>query len=147
MTRALGCRWPAISPTAPVGSWRNAIGPIATSLRDHAAEIGRERGIVIAGNPDPVASHLQCRDRVAVGRGQPVVRVAVVKTVAERDHHARIVPRDHRGEAAERRRGVVGRQQHAARGEARAFFQMQVGDDEQALLFPEQRAGEIGEQT
>ncbi|WP_271571656.1 LysR family transcriptional regulator [Bradyrhizobium sp. CCBAU 11386] len=45
---------------------------------------------------------------------------------------------------AERRDGIVGRQQHAAGREARALFQMQVGDDEQALLFPEQGAGEIG---
>ena len=74
------------------------------------------------------------------------MRVAIVKTVAERDHHARIMMRDHGGEPAKRRDGVVGRQQHAARGEARALFQMQIGDDEQPLLFPEQRAGEIGEQ-
>ena len=72
--------------------------------------------------------------------------VAVMKTVAERDHHARIVPRDHGAETPERRHRIVGRQQHAARGKTRAFFQMQVGDDEQALFFPEQRAGEIGDQ-
>ena len=46
----------------------------------------------------------------------------------------------------QRRHRVIGRQQHAARGKAGAFFQMQVGDDEQALLFPEQRAGEIGDE-
>ena len=80
-------------------------------------------------------------------RGQPLMGVAVMKTVAERDHHARVVPRDHGGEPAERRRRIVGRQQHAARGKAGAFFQMQVGDDEQALLFPEQRAGEIGDEA
>ena len=77
---------------------------------------------------------------------QPVMGVAIVKTVAERDHHARIVPGDHGGEAAQCRHGIVRRQQHAARGEAGTFFQMQVGDHEQALLFPEQRAGEIGDQ-
>ena len=74
------------------------------------------------------------------------MRVAIVKTVAERNHHARIVPRDHGGETAQRRDGVVRRQQHAARGEAGAFFQMQIGDDEQALLLPEQRAGEVGDE-
>ena len=84
--------------------------------------------------------------RLAVRRGQPLMRVAVMKTVAERDHHARIVARDHGGKPAQRRHGIIGRQQHAARGEAGAFFQMQVGDDEQALLFPEQRAGEIGDE-
>ena len=115
--------------------------------RDHAAEIGRQRRIVIARDPDPVAPRLHRRERLAVGRRQTLMGVAIVKTVAERDHHARIVPRDHGGEPAERRHGVVGRQQHAARGEAGALFQMQVGDDEQALLLPEQRAGEIGERT
>ena len=69
---------------------------------------------------------------------------AVVKTVTERNHHARIVPRDHGGQAAERRRRIVRRQQHAALGETGTLLQMQVGDDEQALRFPEQRAGEIG---
>ena len=73
------------------------------------------------------------------------MRVAVMKTVAERDHHARVVPRDHGGQPAQRRYGVIGRQQHAARGKAGTLFQMQVGDDQQALLLPEQRAGEIGE--
>ena len=73
--------------------------------------------------------------------------VAVVKAVAERYHHARIMPRDHRGKAAERRHRIIGRQQHAARGEAGALFQMQVGDHHQALLFPEQRAGEIGDES
>ena len=114
--------------------------------RDHAAEIGRQGRIVIARYPDPVAPRLHRRERVAVGRRQPLMRIAVVKAVAERDHHARVVPRDDGGEPAQRRDGVVGRQQHAARGEAGAFFQMQVGDDEQALLLPEQRAGEIGEE-
>ena len=85
--------------------------------------------------------------RLAVGRRQPLMRIAVMKTVAERDHHARIVPRDHGRQPAQRRHGVVGRQQHAARGKARALLQMQVGDDEQALLLPEQRAGEIGERS
>jgi hypothetical protein len=71
--------------------------------------------------------------------------VRIVKTVAERDHRARIVIQDDGCEAAECRHRIVGRQQHAAHGKTRALFEMQVGDDEQPLLFPEQRAGEIGE--
>ena len=116
-------------------------------LRHHAAEIGRQRGIVIARDPDPVAPRLQGGDGVAVGADSRSMRVAVMKTVAERDHHARVVPCDHGGEAAKRRHRIIGRQQHAARGKTGALFQMQVGDDEQALLFPEQRAGEIGEKS
>ena len=36
--------------------------------RDHAAEIGRQRRIVIAGDPDPVAPRLQHQDRLAIAR-------------------------------------------------------------------------------
>ena len=113
---------------------------------DHAAEIGRQRRIVIAGNPDPVAPHLECRDSIAIGRGQPLMGIAVVKTVAECNHHARVMPCDDGSEPAQRRHRVVGRQQHAAGGETGAFFQMQIRDDQQAFFFPEQRAGEIGDQ-
>ena len=73
------------------------------------------------------------------------MRAAVVKTVAERDHAARVVPRDHGREAA-RLPGYRTAEQHTTRRIAGAFFQMQVGDHQQALLFPEQRAGEIGDQ-
>ena len=72
--------------------------------------------------------------------------VAIVKTVAERDHHARVVAGNDGGKPAQRCHGIVRRQQHAARGKAGTLFQMQVGNHEQTLLFPEQRAGEIGEQ-
>ena len=113
---------------------------------DHAAEIGRQRRIVIARNPDPVAPYLHRSQRLAVRLRQPVMGVAVMKTVAERDHHARVVAGNDGGKPAQRRHRIVWRQQHAARGKAGTLFQMQVGDDEQALLFPEQRAGEIGEQ-
>jgi len=33
----------------------------------HPAEIGRNGGIVVAGNPDPVAPRLQRRQRLPVG--------------------------------------------------------------------------------
>src|SRR4029077_4750791 len=62
---------------------------------------------------------------------------------AERDHHFRIVARDHHGKTAEGSGRIVGRQQHAARGKAGTFFQMQVRDHEQALLLPEQGSGKI----
>jgi len=74
------------------------------------------------------------------------MRVAIVKTVAQGDHRLRIMPRDHGAEAAEGGDGVIGRQQHAAHGVARAFFQMQVGDDQQPLLFPIKRARQIRRQ-
>jgi hypothetical protein len=112
---------------------------------DNAAEIGRQRWIVIAGNPDPVAPGLHRRERIAVVARQPLMRAAVVEAVAERNHHARIVPRDDSRKPAQRRHRVIGRQQHAASGKTGALFQMQVGDDEQPLLLPEKRAGKIGE--
>ncbi len=84
--------------------------PDRNFMSDHAAEIGRQRGIVIARNPDPVAPRLQRRDRVAVRRRQPAMGVAVMKAVAERNHHARIVPRDHCSEPAKCRHRIVGRQ-------------------------------------
>ena len=89
-------------------------------------------GIVVAGDPDPVAAALQAAQRRAVGVGEPRRPAAVVETVAERDHRARRVARDQPRQPRQRRRGVVRRQQHAARGEARAFLEMQVGDREQA---------------
>ena len=113
---------------------------------DDAAEVGRQRRIVIARNPDPVAAGLHRRDGAAIDIGQAPMRVAVMKAVAERDDRAGIVTCDHGGEPAQRRGGVVGRQQYAARGEARAFLKVQVGYDEQALRFPIQRAGEIGDE-
>src|SRR3954465_13021202 len=72
------------------------------------------------------------------------MRGAIVKTVAERNDDSRIMAGDDSSEPTKRGDGVVRRQQHPAHGEAGTFFQMQIGDDEQALLFPEQRAGKIG---
>ena len=50
---------------------------------------------------------------------------------------------DQRRERHQRRGGVVGRQEHAAPREGRAFFEVQVGDDERAALRQPQRAGRI----
>ena len=69
-----------------------------------------------------------------------------MEAIAERDQNLRPVTLKQRGKCAERRRGVVGRQQHAARRIARAFFEMQIGNDQQALLRPVQRARRIGDQ-
>ena len=103
-------------------------------------------GIVIAGEPDPVTPALQRMQIVVVFARQPRRPAAVMETVAERDHDARRVMRDETGKARQRRRRVVRRQQLPARGKARAFLQMQIGDGEQALLGPIERAGAIGEQ-
>ena len=62
------------------------------------------------------------------------------------DQQARIVTPDHGREAPQRRGGVVGRQQHAALRKTGTFLQMQVGDDEQPLFFPDagKKDSEVG---
>jgi hypothetical protein len=112
--------------------------------RDHAAETGRQFRIVIAGDPDPVAPRLQRAERLAISSGQPLMRAAIMKTVAERDHDPRIMPHDHGRQTSQRGGGIVGRQQDATGGEAGTLLQMQIRNHEQPLLFPEQRAGKIG---
>ncbi len=54
-------------------------------IGDGAAEIARQHRIVIARDPDPVAAGLERGDGVAIVRRQPLMRGAIVKTVAERD--------------------------------------------------------------
>ena len=70
--------------------------------------------------------------------------VTHVNIAAARDNRSGIMVGDDSSETAQRCQRIVRRQQHTARGEAGPFFQMQIGDDEQALFFPEQRTGEIG---
>ena len=58
----------------------------------HAAEAVDRLGIVVAGDPDPVAAALQRAERRAVLA--PTVRaVAVVEAVAQRKHRARRIAR------------------------------------------------------
>src|SRR4051812_20647531 len=66
--------------------------PYRDFARDHAADVARQRRIVIARDPDPVAARLQCGEGFAVPGRQPLMRLAIVKTVTERYHGARIVP-------------------------------------------------------
>ena len=55
----------------------------------------RERvGIVIAGNPDPIASALQRGERVPIVRGHAAAAVAVMETIAECDHPPRRIARE-----------------------------------------------------
>ena len=99
-------------------------------------------GVVVAGDPQPVASALQRGERRAIRRRKPRRPLAVVETVAQRHDDARRMAGDQSREPRQRCGRVVGRQQHAARGEARAFFQVEVGDDQQAFLGPVERPGQ-----
>ena len=112
-----------------------------------AADIGGGFGIVIAGDPDPVAAALQGVQGAAVAVGKPRRTAAVMETVAQRHDDARRVVRDQPGEARQCGGAVVRRQQLPARGIARTLFQMHVGDGEQTLLGPIERAHGVGVDT
>ena len=113
---------------------------------EYAADIGGRLGIVITDEPYPVAPALQSIQVFAVPVRKPRRTATVMETVAERRHAARRIARNQAGEARQRRGGVIGRKQLAPHGEARAFFQMQVGDGEQALLRPIERAIRVGDE-
>ena len=69
-----------------VGSCRKTMAPIGTQAAKHAADADGRIGIVVAGDPDPVAAALQRRKRVAILVGQALRPVAVMEAVAEREH-------------------------------------------------------------
>src|SRR5690242_11914886 len=69
-----------------------------------------------------------------------------MEAVAQSDDATRRIMRDEARKPRQRRSGVIRRQQHAARGKARAFFQMQIGNDEQTQFRPIQHAFRIGEE-
>ncbi len=111
--------------------------------REHAADTDGRIGIVVAGDPEPVAALLQGADRFAIFGTQPPRAVAIVETVAEREYRARPVAHDRFAKPRQRRRRVVGRQQRAMAREARGLLEMQVGDREQPLGRPIENAGRI----
>ncbi len=81
--------------------------------------------------------------RRAVGSGDTARSAAIMEAVAERDDEARRIARDQLREPGKRRRRVVGRQQHAAPSEARSLLEVEIGDDERALIRPVQHGGRI----
>ena len=109
-----------------------------------AADAGPRSGVVIAEDPHPLASALEARERRAIVLAHAVGALAVMEAVAEGDDRARRVAGDDSLHPRERRGGIIGRQQHAACGKARAFLQMQIGEDKHALLGPIERALAIG---
>ena len=89
---------------------------------------------MIAGNPDPIASGLQRRERRMIGTSHSLRPAIVMKAVAERDDAARRPAGDQRRQTRQRRRGVVRRQHHATLGVRGALFEMQIGDDQHSLV-------------
>ena len=105
-----------------------------------AAHLPADLRVVVARHPEPVAARLQQAQRGAVLGADAGFRQGVVKAVAERDHTQRRKAQDRGGERRQRRRRIIGRQEDAARGVGRALFEMQVGDDQGALLREPERA-------
>ena len=85
-------------------------------------------------------------ERDAARVAHPCRSAAVMKIVAERDNEMRCVALDESCQPRQRRGCIVRRQQHAAGGEGRTFFEMQVGDDEQLFIRPINRARRIGDE-
>ena len=88
-----------------------------------------------------IQSRPRCRisQYSSVGISEPCGALAVVEAIAQSHHHARRITRDQRHKTHQCRCGIrtrCRRQQHAARSEARAFLEMQVGHRQQALLRP-----------
>jgi hypothetical protein len=61
---------------------------------EFAADAVRRMGIVIARNPQPIATALQRRERGAVRRCHAQRSAAIVEAVAERDHQPRCIALD-----------------------------------------------------
>ena len=108
-----------------------------------AGQIDRAVRIVVAVDPDPLATARHGDDQAAEFLRQMRGADAVVKIVAKRDDEFRIVAGDDGGKNGQRRQGVVRRQQHAAPREGRTLFQMQIGDDENAGIRQIERAERI----
>lgn len=73
--------------------------PDADFAGDDAAEVGGQRRIVVARTIQIQSACLHRGDGPAIDVGETLMRVAVVKAVAERDDHAWIVAGDHGGKA------------------------------------------------
>ena len=111
-------------------------------LENTANVRGRLR-IVITGEPDPLAAALKHGDIFTILPAQSRRTAAIVEVVAECEYAARRVIADQTGKPHQCFRGVVRRHQHAAGGEARSLFQVQISDNEQPVFRPIQRAGGI----
>src|SRR5579883_625806 len=80
----------------------------------HAAEICRQDRIMIAGDPDPVASALQASKQDPIGAAEPFAAADVMERIAERDDGTRRVAGDQYRKSGKRRRRIIGRQEDAA---------------------------------
>ena len=125
---------------------RKASGPSRQLAQVAAAERQRAR-VVVAGDPDPVAAGHQRGEPRGVGLGQRRAGRAVVEAVAEADDGGGRQLGDLAGQPVQGLGGLVGRQQRAAApGQPLGLAEVQVGDAEQPLGRPPERAGGAGGQ-
>src|SRR5215203_55984 len=90
--------------------------------------------VVIAGDPNPSAPFLHAADRCAFLLAEASGSADVVEAVAERNDCAGIEARDYVGEPRESLPSIVGRQELAPARERRAFFEVQVRDEQHVVL-------------
>ena len=87
--RALGWRWPTISPTSPVGAWRSTRPSTASSATTAPPSASGSHRVVVAGDPDPAPLPGHAAQPVEqVGR-QLARTAAIVEAVAQAHHRVR----------------------------------------------------------
>ncbi len=124
--------------------------PVDLGLVDDlaAAMIGEphRRSIVIARDPRPARPRGQAAQQRARVVRQPFAAPGIMETVAEAPDFLRARRFDQRGEFAQRRMRVVGRQHLPAGGIEARLLEMQVGDQQRTPRRPAQRARHQGGQ-
>src|SRR5579864_901891 len=122
------------------GADRNRFGD------DGAADLAWRRRVVIAGDPDPLMSARKGGEPLALGVGEAACTLAIMEAVAETDHAARLMARERFLKNIQAGSAVVGRQQRARSGVARALLQMEIGKHERTLGRPIEAAARIGDE-
>src|SRR5262245_9900173 len=108
-----------------------------------AAQLSGRRRIVIAGDPQPVAAGGKLAEALEICSSEPLIRRRVMEAVAEADRQLRLATLHQSRKTRKRRSRVIGRQQRAVTGEARAFLEVEIGDDDRAPGWPKKSAARI----
>jgi hypothetical protein len=101
---------------------------------------------VIAGDPGKSGGPRHRSQHTALVFAQPVMRLAVMEGIAQRNDPRRLVTRQCLGHPQQGGAAVIGRQELPAAGIGTALFQMQVGKDQDAMTGQECRAAGIEQQ-
>jgi len=115
--------------------------------RHATAKPARRLWIVIAFDPNPVGATDERGELRPLGVIQTVGSLRVVEGIPQRNDARRRVACHHRSDTLQRGARVVGRQQRTAPCQRRAFFEVDVGEDERALGWPPRGSGAIEQQA